>query len=116
MKSKTAQRILEEIPQEIKDKVREETNKNITEKPYWQELNDEYAIPTNGELIDQEVVKWFEKDQAQSKYLIDRYGESSWNILEFANALRTEEISESFFRQLVRYEIDKCFKRLSDGR
>lgn len=83
----------------------------MSNKPYWQQLNEEYSIPTNGELSDQEVIKWFEKDQKQSNYLIDKYGESSWNILELTNALRNEDISESFFRQLCRYELDKCFKR-----
>ena len=82
-------------------------------KPYWQELNEEYNLSPNGELMDGEVEKYFIKDLKQSKYLVDRYGESSWNINEFANALRNEAISESYFRQIVRYEFDKCFKRLN---
>ena len=94
-----------------KDKVREETNKYALENtPYWKILNEEYNIP----LIKGEEQEWFEKDQKQSKKLISNYGESSWNMLELANALRNEDISEGFFRQLVSYEMDKCFKRLNN--
>lgn len=74
---------------------------------YYKELLKEFEIPTNGELSDQEVVKWFEQEQKQSKMLIDSYGESAWNIHRFMELCRAEEISESFFRQLVRMEMYK---------
>lgn len=77
---------------------------------YYKELLQEFEIPTNGELSDQEVVKWFEQEQKQSKILIDSYGESAWNIHRFMELCRAEEISESFFRQLVRMEMHKNFK------
>lgn len=76
-------------------------------KEYYQELLQEFEIPTNGELSDQEVVKWFEQEQKQSKMLIENYGESAWNIHGFMELCRAEEISESFFRQLVRMEMHK---------
>lgn len=82
-------------------------------KPYWQELNEEYDIFTSGELMDGEVEKYFKEYRTQSIHLMQKYGESAWNINDFANSLRAEKISESFFRQLVRYEMDKCFKRLN---
>lgn len=42
-------------------------------KEYYQELLQEFEIPTNGELSDQEAIKWFEQEQKQSKMLIDSY-------------------------------------------
>ena len=74
---------------------------------YYKELLEEFDIPTNGELSDQEAIKWFEQEQKQSKMLIDNYGESAWNIHRFMELCRAEEISESFFRQFVRMEIHK---------
>lgn len=89
-------------------------------KPYREQLNDEYSIPLPSksfeEASDEEIHEWFLKAQEQSKFLIDNYGESSWNILELANTLRNEDISESKFRDLVRKEMDKCFKRLNNER
>ena len=48
------------------------------------------------------------------KQLIEKYGKHSWKIFEFANLLRNEEISESYFRELVRNQFNECFKELSD--
>lgn len=79
---------------------------------YWKELNEEYNVYPSGELMDEEVMKYYEKDKEQTDYLLNRYGESAWNIHRFMELCRAEKISESFFRQLVRYEMDKCFKRL----
>jgi len=39
MRSKTAQRILEETPQEIKDKVRKETDKRMENKQLYERLD-----------------------------------------------------------------------------
>lgn len=89
-----------------------QTFKIVLEKPYWQELKEKYEIPLGGELMDEEVFKWYEKDQGQSNYLIEKYGEHSWKVNELANALRNEHISESHFRELVRYQFEECFKQL----
>lgn len=83
-------------------------------KPYWKTLSKEYSIPLSENASDKELQEWYKKDREQSNHLIEKYGESSWRINELANSLRNEDISESFFRQLVRYEMDKCFKRLND--
>ena len=81
---------------------------------YWKELNEEYNVYPGGELMDEEVMKYYEKDKEQTDYLLNRYGKSAWNIYRFMELCRAEDISESFFRQLVRYEMDKCFKRLKE--
>lgn len=86
----------------------------MKEKPYWQELNEEYNVFPNGEIMDGNLEELIKKDREQSKYLIDKYGESAWNIHRFMELCRAEDISESFFRQLVRQEMDKCFKRLNN--
>jgi hypothetical protein len=86
----------------------------MKEKEYWQELNEKYNVFPNGEIMDGDLDEWIKKDREQSEYLINRYGEVSWRLNDLANALRAEKISESFFRQLVRYEMDKCFKELKD--
>ncbi len=43
-------------------------------REYWQILNEEYNVFPNGELMDEEVEKYFLKDQTQSTELISRYG------------------------------------------
>ena len=83
-------------------------------KEYWQQLNEEYSIPLPNksfeEASEDEIYSWFLEDQKQSKILINKYGKSAWNIHRFMELCRAEDISESFFRQLCRYEMDKCFK------
>lgn len=74
----------------------------MEEKEYWEELTAEYSIP-----YDRDITEWYEKDEKQRKYLLENYGESSWRILEFLELCRAEKISESFFRSLVRMEMDK---------
>jgi hypothetical protein len=86
------------------------------EKEYYKILNEEYNVFPNGEIVDGDLDEWIKKDREQSEYLINRYGEVSWNVWRFMELCRAEDISESFFRQLVRMEIDKCFKRLNSGR
>lgn len=74
---------------------------------YYKELLKEFEIPMSEEITDEEVQDWFNKDREQSNYLIENYGESAWNIHRFMELCRAEEISESFFRQLVRMEMHK---------
>ena len=83
-------------------------------KPYWKSIKEKYEIPLNGELMDEEVFKWYEKDREQSNHLIEKYDSCSWKINELANTLRNEEISESHFRELVRYCLDEHFKETAD--
>ena len=83
-------------------------------KPYWKSLKEKYEIPLNGELMDEEVFKWYKKDREQANYLIEKYGSCAWRINELANTLRNEEISESHFRELVRYCLNEHFKETAD--
>lgn len=76
---------------------------------YWQELNEEYSIPFDDE--NENILDWVTKEKQQRDTLIDKYGESSWNIHRFMELCRSEAISESMFRQLVRYEIDKVCEK-----
>lgn len=87
-----------------------QTFKIVLEKPYWQELSEEYNVFPSGEIMDGEVEKYFKKDQEQSKHLLDKYAEISWKLNDLANTLRAEKISESFFRQLCRYLLHKNFE------
>jgi hypothetical protein len=86
----------------------------INRSEYYKQLNEEYNVFPNGEIMDGDLDEWIKKDREQSEYLINRYGESAWSIHRFMELCRAEDISESFFRQLVRYEMDKCFKRLEN--
>ena len=87
-------------------------------REYWKVLKEKYTIPLPDksfeEASDDEIIEWFEKDREQSKYLIEKYGSCSWRINELANTLRNEEISESHFRELVRYCLDEHFKETTD--
>jgi hypothetical protein len=80
---------------------------------YFKQLEKEYAIPLPDNPSNGEMHEWFLKEQEQLKYLVDKYGEISWNIHRFMELCRAEEISESFFRQVVRKEIDKFIKNES---
>ena len=91
-----------------------QTFKIVLDKPYWQILNEEYNVFPNGEIMDGDLDELIKKDREQSAELIEKYGESAWNIWRFMELCRAEDISESFFRQLVRYEMDKCFKKLNN--
>ena len=91
---------------------------NPQEKEYWKQLKQKYEIPLPDKSFegatDTDITKWFEKDREQANYLIEKYGSCAWRINELANTLRNEEISESHFRELVRYCLDEHFKNLSD--
>lgn len=103
---------------EIKNKNGERINIGISEvheaelnnKEYYIQLNEEYA--TNFDESKETILEWAKRDKKSRDYLIDTYGESAWNIHRFMELCRSEKISESFFRQLVRQEMDKCFKGL----
>lgn len=82
----------------------------MEEKEYYVQLNEEYA--TDYDESKETILEWAEKEKKSREYLTNRYGESAWNIHRFMELCRSEKISESFFRQLVRQEMDKCFKRL----
>ena len=88
-------------------------------KPYWKSLKEKYFIPLQKnksfeEATEEEVLEWYKKDREQANHLIEKYGSCSWKINELANTLNNEEISESHFRELVRYCLDEHFKNLSD--
>ena len=92
----------------------------MEEKEYWKSLKEKYFIPLPDksfeEASDGEIIEWYEKDREQANHLIEKYGSCAWRINELANTLRNEEISESHFRELVRYCLDEHFKNLSDGK
>ena len=88
-------------------------------KPYWKSLKEKYFIPlpknkSFEEATEEEILEWYEKDREQANYLIEKYGSCSWRINELANTLRSEEISESHFRELVRYCLDEHFKETAE--
>ena len=87
-------------------------------REYWKVLKEKYTIPIPDksfeEASDEDILEWFEKDREQSKYLIEKYGSCAWRINELANTLRNEEISESHFRELVRYCLDEHFKETAE--
>ena len=88
-------------------------------KPYWKSLKEKYFIPlpknkSLKEATVEEISEWYEKDREQANYLIDKYGSCAWRINELANTLRNEEISESYFRELVRYCLDEHFKETAE--
>ncbi len=107
-----------EIKKEDLPGINPQTFKIVLEKPYWKQLKEKYTIPLPSksfeEASDDEIHKWFLKDREQSNYLIEKYGSHAWRINELANTLRNEDISESHFRELVRYQFEECFKELKD--
>ena len=74
--------------------------------PYWKQLKEKYVIPLPKEPTDENILEWYKKDKKQSEELIEKYGSHAWRINELAN----EDISESHFRELVRYQLAECFK------
>ena len=71
----------------------------VEKKEYWEELWKKYNPRISTPLI-------------PSKQLITNYGESAWNIEQFMKLCLAEKISESLFRELVRYEFEECFNKL----
>ena len=73
---------------------------------YWDKLNEEYHnFPQ--EKTDENILAWYDAWQIRSKKLNEKYGHVSWRLLEVANMLRNEDISEGKFRELVRFCLDK---------
>ena len=88
-------------------------------KPYWKRLKEKYFIPlpknkSFEEATKEELLEWYKKDREHANYLIEKYGSCAWKINELANTLRNEEISESHFRELVRYCLDEHFKETAE--
>ena len=88
-------------------------------KPYWKSLKEKYFIPlpknkSVEEATEEEMLEWSKKDREQANQLIEKYGSCAWRINELANTLRNEEISESHFRELVRYCLDEHFKETAE--
>ena len=87
--------------------------------PYWKSLKEKYFIPlpknkSFEEATEKEISEWYKKDREQANHLIEKYGSCAWRINELANTLRNEEISESYFRELVRYCLDEHFKETAE--
>ena len=87
--------------------------------PYWKSLKEKYFIPlpkdkSLKEATVEEISEWYKKDREQANYLIEKYGSCAWRINELANTLRNEEISESHFRELIRYCLDEHFKETAE--
>lgn len=88
-------------------------------KPYWKSLKEKYFIPLPKnkplkEATVEEISEWYKKDREQANHLIEKYGSCAWRINELANTLRNEEISESHFRELIRYCLDEHFKETAE--
>jgi hypothetical protein len=79
---------------------------------YWKELNDEY-LQLPKEETEESLKAWYDAWKIKNQELLDKYGHISWLMLEVANMLRNEAISEGKFRELVRFCLDK---ELKDGR
>jgi hypothetical protein len=73
---------------------------------YWEELSDKYLFNLEG-MNSSQITKAHREHQKQEVEMISKYGESSWNIQEFAQLLFAEKISMSKFRELVRYEMNE---------
>lgn len=79
-------------------------------KEYWQKLSEKYI----GDIVnktDGEIREWYKQHTKLQNHLSKRYGKSSWRILEFLELCRAEEISESKFRELVRFEMEENFQK-----
>jgi len=81
-------------------------------KDYWDKINEEY-INFPQEKTDENILAWYDAWKIKNQELLDKYGSISWLMLEVANMLRNEDISEGKFRELVRFCLDK---ELKDGR
>jgi hypothetical protein len=72
----------------------------VEKKEYWEKLWRKYNPRNSSSLIPREQ-------------LIAKYGESAWKIEQFMKLCLAEKISESLFRELVRYEFEECFNKLN---
>ncbi len=78
------------------------------DKPYHEILKHKYFFKEDSESIQ----TWHTRYNKFANFLFKRFGTSAWRINEFANALRAEDISESYFREVVRYEMHENFNRI----
>lgn len=78
-------------------------------KQYWEELSEEYnkSLPTE----QGDIMLWYEDYTQKITKLIEDFGEISWQINDLAHALNNEKISNSRFRELVRFLLSKHFKK-----
>lgn len=74
---------------------------------YWEQLKKKYFKKDS-----EEVMEWYKRYQVQTKILLSRFGKSSWEINDFAHLLSNEIVSESHFRELVRYEMNESFTKI----
>jgi hypothetical protein len=76
---------------------------------YWDKINDEY-LQLPKEETEESLKAWYDAWKIKNQELLDKYGSISWLMLEVANMLRNEDISEGKFRELVRFCLDKELK------
>ena len=74
---------------------------------YWEQLKKKYFKKDS-----EDVMEWYKRYQVQTKILLSRFGRSSWEINDFAHLLSNEIVSESHFRELVRYEMNESFNKI----
>ena len=74
---------------------------------YWEQLKKKYFKKDS-----EDVMEWYKRYQVQTKILLSRFGRSSWEINDFAHLLSNEIVSESHFRELVRYEMNESFTKI----
>lgn len=79
-------------------------------KQYWEKLSDKYIEDTSNKTSD-ELRVWFKLHNIRNNRLLKHWGNSSWNIQEFTDLLYSEEISQSKFRELVRFEMEESFQK-----
>lgn len=77
---------------------------------YWKKLSEKYIKSTKGQTKEH-ILEWYEQWEIKSKHLLKHWGKSSWNIQDFVGLLYSEEVSESKFRELVRFEMEESFKK-----
>lgn len=85
-------------------------NEQVKKMEYWEKLSDKY-IGDIANKTDEEIREWYKQHTKLQNYLSKRYGESSWRMHEFFELCRAEEISESKFRELVRFEMEENFQK-----
>jgi hypothetical protein len=83
---------------------------NTKPKGYWERLSEKYIRDTVNKT-DEEIREWYKQHTKLQNHLSKQYGESSWRIHEFFELCRAEEISESKFRELVRFEMEENFEK-----
>ena len=85
-------------------------NEQVNKMEYWKKLSDKYIGGTVNKT-DEEIREWYKQYTKLQNHLLKRYGESSWRIHEFFELCRAEEISESKFGELVRFEMEENFEK-----